>query len=221
VSAPAFRRASFSGATLLAAVLLALSCDPQAPAATRGARAPLAPAAPHTPGRAQQSAPQTARGARVRARLVERCQGLTEWELTSLATALVRESAAHGLAPELVLAVVEVESNCDPHAVSPVGALGLMQILPSTGAELARRLRIPWRGPRTLFDPVTNLRLGVAYLRELRDRYDNVGIALAAYNWGPGRIDARLRRGKPLPQRYPRRVLAVYSDRRARGETDS
>lgn len=141
-----------------------------------------------------------------------------EAERGALARALVEASREHGLEPALVLAVIEVESRFDPFAVSHKGALGLMQILPSTGAPIARRLGIPWRGPQTLFDPHANLRIGVAYLRELIDRYANVRAALAAYNWGPGEIDARLRQGDVLPASYPERVLDAYSSGR---RTDS
>src|SRR5690606_32358275 len=87
--------------------------------------------------------------------------------------------------------------------------LGLMQVMPSTGAPIARRLGIPWRGPQTLFDPHANVRIGVAYLRELIDRYANVRAALAAYHWGPGEIDARLRAGSVLPARHARRAACA------------
>jgi soluble lytic murein transglycosylase-like protein len=140
-------------------------------------------------------------------RLSSRCRTLSRQEIHRLATVLVRESRAHELPVELILGVIEVESSYNPFAVSPVGAMGLMQILPSTGAEVAGRVGVVWRGPQTLFDPFVNVRLGTTYLRELRDRYGSVSIALAAYNWGPGRIDRRLRRGSPLPVVYAGRVL--------------
>ncbi len=139
-------------------------------------------------------------------------------ERAALASALVEASREHGLPPAFVLAVIEVESRFDPYAVSPVGALGLMQVLPSTGAPVARRLGITWRGPQTLFDPHANVRIGVAYLRELIDRYANVRAALAAYNWGPGEIDSRLRSGVVLPATYVERVLNTYASGR---RTDS
>jgi soluble lytic murein transglycosylase-like protein len=140
-------------------------------------------------------------------RLSSRCRTLSEAEIHRLATVLVRESRVHELPVELILGVIEVESNYNPFAVSPVGAMGLMQVLPSTGAEVAGRVGVVWRGPQTLFDPFVNVRLGTTYLRELRDRYGSVSVALAAYNWGPGRIDRRLRRGSPLPVVYAGRVL--------------
>lgn len=95
---------------------------------------------------------------------------------------LVQEVAeAHGLDPALVAAVVEQESNFDPSAVSPVGAMGLMQIMPGTAAE--------W-GLLEPFDAAANLNTGAAYLAWLLDRYGSVELALAAYNAGPGRVDA-------------------------------
>jgi len=152
------------------------------------------------------------------ARLAPLTRQMGDAERDALARALVEACREYGLQPALVLAVIEVESRFDPFAVSPAGALGLMQVLPSTGAPIARRLGIPWRGPQTLFDPHANVRIGVAYLRELIDRYANVRAALAAYNWGPGEIDARLREGDVLPASYPERVLDAYSSGR---RTDS
>ena len=57
----------------------------------------------------------------------------------------------------------------------------------------------------------SNIRMGIAYLRQLETRYGSLATALAAYNWGPGRIDARIERGAALPARYSGLVLATYS----------
>jgi soluble lytic murein transglycosylase len=149
-------------------------------------------------------------------RLVRHRTGLTRPELKSLAQTLYDEAHAHGLDPSLVLGVIEVESSYDNFAVSPVGAIGLMQILPSTGKELAGKLEVPWEGPQTLFDPQVNLRLGVAYLAQMRQRYGNLSTALAAYNCGPRCIDRRLVRGGPIPASYARRVLDAYGAHDAR-----
>jgi soluble lytic murein transglycosylase len=127
-----------------------------------------------------------------------------------LARTIVREARAQDLEPDLVLAVIEVESAGYHLAVSHVGAMGLMQLLPSTAKELAGKLGLDWHGDDTLFDPTINIKLGTAYLRELTDRYGNVTIALAAYNWGPGRIDRRLRRGATVPSRYIEQVMRAY-----------
>lgn len=147
----------------------------------------------------------------VLARLRRPGSGLTPSEAEELAQVIIEESARHKFEPALVMAVIHVESSGRILAISPVGALGLMQIMPPTGRELAARHGIPWNGPDTLLDPVINVKLGVAYLRRLTDRYQDVTVALAAYNWGPGRIDRRLRAGESLPTLYPDRVMQVYT----------
>jgi soluble lytic murein transglycosylase-like protein len=141
---------------------------------------------------------------------------LSDRELVALARAIVEEATLYDLDPMLVMAVIQIESAGYHMAVSPVGAMGLMQLLPSTGEELARKLGVDWRGPDTLFDPFVNVKLGTAYLRQLADRYQNVNIALAAYNWGPGRIDRRIRRGASMPVRYTDAVMKALDKRDSR-----
>ena len=137
--------------------------------------------------------------------------GLTEREMRSLSRTIVAEGRRHRLDPRLVLAVVHVESRYDTYAVSDKQAMGLMQMLPSTGEWLAAQVGVVWRGPQTLFDPTSNVRLGVAYLRMLLDRYDgNLSAALVAYNWGPAHVDVRLRDGVPLPADYADLVMRAY-----------
>lgn len=191
--------------TLSASALLGLSCG-----LPRAAAPPAGPVA-------EAVAPAPARDAEVEAvadfLASRRRTRLSRAETDALARVIVEESRRHEIESQLVLAVMHVESRFDPFAVSPVGAMGLMQILPSTGEEVATRLGIHWRGAQTLFDPVANVRLGVAYLRELHSRYgDDTRIALAAYNWGPGRIDRRLRRGNALPEQYPSLVLEAHAE---------
>jgi soluble lytic murein transglycosylase-like protein len=112
----------------------------------------------------------------------------------------------HGVDPRLVEAVVRVESAGDPGAVSPKGAMGLMQLMPARAASL---------GVRDAFDPAENLDGGVRHLRELLDRYrGNLSLALAAYNAGE---EAVRRHGgiPPYPETrdYVRRILARYGRR--------
>ena len=146
----------------------------------------------------------TAIAARLSSRLPSR-------EGQQVGRAIAAACAEYDIAMEFAMAVIEVESSYNPFAISHAGALGLMQVMPRTGAEVARRIGIPWQGTRTLFDPASNVRIGLAYLRQLIDRYRNVRVALAAYNWGPGRVDRRLRKGGAIPALYANRVLAAYS----------
>ena len=89
----------------------------------------------------------------------------------------------------LLYAISRQESALYPLAQSPVGARGLMQLMPATAKETAGKLGVPYRDPQQLFDPMMNIRLGSAYLKRLLDVYDgNRILAAAAYNAGPGRV---------------------------------
>jgi soluble lytic murein transglycosylase-like protein len=91
-----------------------------------------------------------------------------------------RIAAEHSLSPRLIHAVIKAESNYNPTAISPKGALGLMQLIPST----ARRF-----GVTHVFDPVENIQGGARYLKYLLELYeDNTPLALAAYNAGEAAV---------------------------------
>ena len=99
-----------------------------------------------------------------------------------------REAAANGLDAALSFALIRAESAWQSDARSHANAVGLMQLLPSTGESMARQLGIPWRGSGTLLDPALNIRLGSRYLARQVERFDgSPWLAAAAYNAGPGR----------------------------------
>jgi soluble lytic murein transglycosylase-like protein len=198
-------------AALACAAFSGLSCSVFAPGAGELPPVSAAPAA-----RPQDPVVRESEVADIVSALSRRPTGLVPGEIDAVARTIVVEARRHSLEPTLVLAVMHVESRFYNFAVSPVGAIGLMQVMPATGAELAARLGVHWVGPQTLFEPTTNVRLGVAYLRELSDRYGRLETALAAYNWGPGRIDRRLRLGTALPAQYPNLVLEAYALGRGR-----
>ncbi|MFI5217345.1 MAG: lytic transglycosylase domain-containing protein, partial [Candidatus Limnocylindria bacterium] len=143
---------------------------------------------------------------------------LSRAQRARVARTIAAEARRAGFSPEFVLAVIRVESGGDPFAISSKGALGLMQLLPTTGKAVAGELGLRWEGPPTLFDPVANVRLGVAYLERLRARYGNLSIALTAYNWGPTRVSDMLRRSERIPAGYSRRVFQACRGSAEAGE---
>ena len=104
-----------------------------------------------------------------------------------------------GISEAWIRAVMRAESGGDPQAISPAGALGLMQIMPATWAALTKRHRLG----DDPFDVRANIFGGAAYLREMWDRYGDVGAMLAAYKAGPGRAGGHRIRGRPRPLAAP------------------
>ncbi len=113
--------------------------------------------------------------------------------------------------PLMVLAVIQVESQFDPTAVSDQGAIGLMQLQSATARDLAMDLGVEWTGDELLFDPELNVELGCAYLRRLMDRFGDQDAALAAYCSGPTLVEARLDANGRIPLAYSDRVWDVLT----------
>lgn len=117
--------------------------------------------------------------------------------------AISAASTRHRVSPYLIAAVVEAESDWDVSAQSAVGAVGLMQVMPSTAEELAQRgvVNSDRFSPDDLEDPETNLEYGSAYLRYLVERYHEIEPALAAYNAGLANADAWAEGGGDIRER--------------------
>jgi soluble lytic murein transglycosylase-like protein len=129
-------------------------------------------------------------------------------------SALIAEVAERsGIPASSIRAVMQAESAGDARAVSPKGAMGLMQIMPATWASL----RVRYGLGVDPFDPHDNLLAGAAYLRELRDRYGSPAF-IAAYNAGPARYEEHLATGRPLPAET-RAYVAFVARRIDRGST--
>ena len=103
-----------------------------------------------------------------------------------------------------IRAVIQIESGGDEHAISPRGAMGLMQLMPGTWVELGVRYGLGLDP----FDPRDNVFAGTAYLREMHDRFGSAGF-LAAYHAGPSRYEHHLATGQPLPPDTVAYVAAV------------
>ena len=122
-----------------------------------------------------------------------------------LASAIHSAAVTEGLEPELGFRLVQHESGFRQRAVSPLGAIGYTQLLPSTAMWLDPDLT-----EGRLYDRDTNLRLGFRYLKQLMDRYDsNARLALLAYNRGPAVVSARISRGEDPGNGFARRVLGA------------
>lgn len=132
----------------------------------------------------------------------------------SLAHMIVIESTKAQYDPIFVAAVIYAESMFKHSAVSHRGAQGLMQIMPETGRYVSAMENIAWGGTRSLKDPKTNLRLGIAYLKYLEAMFNgNRERVLIAYNWGPANMANALRGRIRAPMEsvgYARKILTTH-----------
>lgn len=120
-----------------------------------------------------------------------------------LAASIEEIALAEQVDPRVAFELVRVESQFNPKAVSPVGAVGFTQLMPETA-----RLLVPGLTRDRMFDRETNLRLGFRFLRSLIRKYDgNVHLALLAYNRGPDRVDGLIRAGIDPNNGYSRMIL--------------
>ncbi len=112
-----------------------------------------------------------------------------------------------GISPKIAFGLVRAESSFRPTAVSPVGAIGLTQLMPATARWIE-----PGTSRQELKNPQVNLRVGFKYLRSLIDRYHgNEKLALTAFNRGPGTVDKLLERGRNPDNGYAEKVTTGKS----------
>jgi soluble lytic murein transglycosylase-like protein len=141
---------------------------------------------------------------------LSRCRrALPERDRWRIAGVIHRESERHGYDPLFVLAMADVESACSPTARSPKGAVGLIQVHPTTVRVVAATA-----GPhdaRMLTTPSFNVQVGLRYLAQLERRFGDPYLAMAAYNLGPSRV-ARMPRHHARRAEYVRKVLSRYQE---------
>lgn len=154
--------------------------------------------------------------------LLRNTRTMSETDALRVSRVLCEEGETLGWDPLLFLAVIHVESYYDHLAVSPVGAEGLMQLMPYTAEWMADRVDLSWPDSHS-FDPVLNVRLGARYLGLLGSTFERLDLILTAYNRGPRATRYIMNRhGGRLPKDvrdfYATKVLAKYHElRRAYG----
>lgn len=136
--------------------------------------------------------------------------GLSVDDEERLSELIYDESLRYGYDPELIVSVIVTESSFYKWALSRKGAIGMMQINPVTSRELAEINQTPLHSAKALYDPHLNIKLGIQYLALLHQRFGDLGLALAAYNYGPTRVAGLMDRGEHLPPGYTQKILRRY-----------
>ncbi|MDC0707217.1 lytic transglycosylase domain-containing protein [Stigmatella sp. ncwal1] len=152
-----------------------------------------------------------------------KASGLPLRQQRRVAVAIVREAERNSVDPMLVVALIRCESSFNNYAVSGVGAMGLMQVMPGTGTYLADKAGYRLGRSTNLFDAETNIELGTAYLADLIQRFGTVEQALVAYNAGPGlarRILSKHEVRKKFMAGYPAKVVGEFRKLKAQQERE-
>jgi soluble lytic murein transglycosylase len=146
----------------------------------------------------------------------------SQWKdkVPELTQAIISESRELEFDPVFILAVIQTESQFNPNARGSAGEIGLMQILPPTAEWIAKKYKVPWNGDQTLFNPVTNIRIGIRYFDYLRSEFERMAYHyLPAYNMGPKNMRRVTRQigdsdsdGRILKRDYAMRVMKNYSE---------
>jgi len=128
---------------------------------------------------------------------------------------IYEESVKYNFNPLLIAALINVESNFNPEAVSNAHAYGLCQVRRFIAPELAANIGIEWDGAeKTLFDPIKNIQIGVYYLSILNRDFNDLKTAIIAYNRGPYYVQEQLSNDQELSQSYLDKVLEYYTELR-------
>ncbi len=135
---------------------------------------------------------------------------LSPQDKRQLAQLIYKESREQNVDPRLIIAMIKTESGFRNEALSRAGARGLMQVRFHTAKEIARETGMQLQGRKNLHEPHLNIKMGTYYLVKMLQRFENLELALTAYNMGPTALRKRMRAKNNIPQRYSRRVLKIY-----------
>ena len=129
-----------------------------------------------------------------------------------MSKAIYEESIKYNFNPLLTTALIKVESNFDPKAISDSYAYGLCQVRKFIAPELSKNIGIEWDGAeKTLFDPINNIKIGVYYLSILNRDFNDLKTDIIAYNQGPYKIQEQLTNNEELDQEYINKILDYYA----------
>ena len=125
-------------------------------------------------------------------------------QLIDIAYTIVKEAKYNNLDPYLILAIIKVESSFNITSVSHKGAMGLMQLKPTTAFYISEQISdVNIANSNDLYDPILNLKIGINYLAYLRKKFDgNLKYAIIAYNVGPERLKKIIEDEMPTPKKY-------------------
>ncbi len=136
--------------------------------------------------------------------------GFNREEVGELTEVIYSESGKYGYDPMFVMAVILTESSFRKGQVSHKGARGLMQVMPFVGADVAGRAGVDYDGSQTLYEPESNIKVGMRHLFEQVLKFGDVKKALVSYNMGETRLRSLMRHNRPLPKRYLQTVEENY-----------
>ncbi len=127
-----------------------------------------------------------------------------------LAATIVRESEKYKMDPVFVMAIIRTESRFNPEAKGRFGEIGLMQIKPATAEWISKKIGRKWLGAHSLYNPIVNVKISLAYMAYLRKRFNNDPAKyITAYNMGVTNVNRNIASGS-RPREYSDRVLTRY-----------
>jgi soluble lytic murein transglycosylase len=128
----------------------------------------------------------------------------------TISRVVYEESANYGLDYRLILALMKIESNFKHDAVSSMGARGLLQVKPSHAKFIAQDLGIKWDGHATLDEPDSNIKIGIHFFSQLIRDFEDINVALRAYNIGPTRVKELSQNNMQSAKGFPGLVMNEY-----------